>query len=145
MGGAANHWNWQTWRWSESTLFCAPTLETRYGKKAIPAEMAIQDWGHHLCRNGVLSRSVREAVRHCRQCRKSAWQGAGGRKSVRGTAAETSFRKNPLPITEAGLIFSEATKKLGYKPFPMPAANSPEAYTNPDGMQLGQLPVLRPL
>ena len=51
---------------------------------------------------------------------------------------QSEFPQKPLPITEAGVIFSEATKKLGYKPFPLPAANSPEAYTNPDGMQLGQ-------
>src|SRR5205823_4492457 len=51
---------------------------------------------------------------------------------------QNEFPQKPLPITEAGVIFSEATKKLGYKPFPLPAANSPEAYTNPDGMQLGK-------
>ena len=51
---------------------------------------------------------------------------------------QNEFPQKPLPITEAGVIFSEATKKLGYKPFPLPAANSPVAYTNPDGMQLGQ-------
>jgi len=40
---------------------------------------------------------------------------------------QNEFPQKPLPITEAGVIFSEATKKLGYKPFPLPAANSPEA------------------
>ncbi|MGY3288185.1 gluconate 2-dehydrogenase alpha chain [Bradyrhizobium sp. LM3.6] len=51
---------------------------------------------------------------------------------------QNEYPQKPLPITEAGLIFTEAAKKLGYQPFPMPAANSPVAYTNPDGMQLGQ-------
>src|SRR5450830_783517 len=45
MGGAANHWNGHTWRWAEYD----PTLRThytnRYGAKAIPANMPLQDWG----------------------------------------------------------------------------------------------------
>src|SRR3954469_688869 len=45
MGGAANHWNGQTWRWSESDPVLRTHHENRYGRKAIPAEMAIQDWG----------------------------------------------------------------------------------------------------
>src|SRR5262249_40198356 len=46
------------------------------------------------------------------------------------------YPQPPLEITEAGVIFSPAPEKLRYKPFPMPAANSPGAYTNPDGMKL---------
>src|SRR5215813_13644370 len=67
--------------------------------------------GRHLCRAGALPRPLGEAVRHRRQS-----------------------REHPRP----GLIFIKATESLGYTPFPMAAANSPNAYTNPDGMQLGQ-------
>jgi len=35
------------------------------------------------------------------------------------------------------VIVTEAARKLGYKPFPMAASNSPHAYVNPDGMRLG--------
>jgi gluconate 2-dehydrogenase alpha chain len=45
MGGAANHWNGQTWRWAEYDPILRTHLESRYGRKAIPAEMTIQDWG----------------------------------------------------------------------------------------------------
>ena len=48
------------------------------------------------------------------------------------------YPQKPLEITEAGLIFREATERLGYKAFPTPAANSSGAYTNPDGQKLGQ-------
>ena len=81
--------------------------------------------GRHLCRDGALSRPVREAVRHRRQGGQSARQGAGRRQSVRGAAAATNIRNSRCETTEAGVIFTEAAKKLGYKPFPMPAANSP--------------------
>ena len=137
MGGAANHWNGQTWRWSEIDPVLRTHLENRYGKKAIPAEMPIQDWGV----------TYAEMEPYHDQFEK-LFGIAGKAGNLRGKVQEggnpfeaprqSEFPQKPLPITEAGVIFSEATKKLGYKPFPLPAANSPEAYTNPDGMQLGQ-------
>ena len=45
MGGAANHWNGHTWRWAEYDPILRTHLVKRYGAKAIPAEMSIQDWG----------------------------------------------------------------------------------------------------
>ena len=137
MGGAANHWNGQTWRWGENDPVLRTHLESRYGKKAIPADMAIQDWGV----------TYAEMEPHHDQFEK-LFGIAGKAGNLRGKVQEggnpfeaprqNEFPQKPLPITEAGVIFTEAAKKLGYKPFPLPAANSPEAYTNPDGMQLGQ-------
>src|SRR3981081_3978446 len=45
MGGAANHWNGQSWRWSEYDPVLRTHLETRYGKRAIPADLLVQAWG----------------------------------------------------------------------------------------------------
>jgi gluconate 2-dehydrogenase alpha chain len=137
MGGAANHWNGQTWRWAEYDPVLRTHLENRYGKKAIPADMAIQDWGV----------TYAEMEPYHDQFEK-LFGIAGKAGNLRGKVHEggnpfegprqNEFPQKPLPITEAGVIFSETAKELGYKPFPMPAANSPEPYTNPDGMQLGQ-------
>jgi gluconate 2-dehydrogenase alpha chain len=51
---------------------------------------------------------------------------------------QNEYPQPPLQTLEAGVIFDAAADKLGYKPFPMPAANSPKASTNPDGMELAQ-------
>jgi len=40
----------------------------------------------------------------------------------------------PLRTAYAGLQFREAAEKLGYHPYPHPAANASEAYRNPDGI-----------
>ena len=40
----------------------------------------------------------------------------------------------PLKTSYAGLQFKEAVEKLGYHPYPHPAANASEAYRNPDGI-----------
>ena len=135
MGGAGNHWNGQTWRWSEYDPTLRTHLETRYGKKAIPAEMTIQDWGvtyaemepyHDLFERlfGISGKAgnIKGVIQ------------AGGNPFEAPRSRE--YPQPPLEMTEAGVIFSAAAEKLGYKPFPMAAANSPAAYTNPDGMKL---------
>lgn len=45
VGGAAQHWNGQTWRFSESDYVLRKHLTERYGAKSIPDWMTIQDWG----------------------------------------------------------------------------------------------------
>src|SRR5258706_12792397 len=45
VGGAANHWNGQSWRWSEYDPVLRTHLANRYGAKAIAAHLSVQDWG----------------------------------------------------------------------------------------------------
>lgn len=137
MGGAANHWNGQTWRWAEYDPILRTHLEQRYGKRAIPADMAIQDWG--------VTYAEMEPYHDLFE---KLFGIAGKAGNVRGRIQpggnpfegprQNEFPQPPLEFTEAGLIFASAAEKLGYKPFPMPAGNSSRPYTNPDGMQLGQ-------
>jgi len=58
MGGAANHWNGHTWRWSEYDPQIKTRHVTRYGIAATPNDVPLQDWGvtyaelrpyHELC------------------------------------------------------------------------------------------------
>ena len=136
MGGAANHWNGQTWRWAEYDPILRTHLATRYGAKSIPADMPIQDWGityaemepyHELFERlfGIAGKAgnIKGQVQ------------PGGNPFEAPRRGE--YPQPPLESTEAGLIFKAGVEKLGYKPFTMPAANSPGAYTNPDGMRLG--------
>ena len=137
MGGAANHWNGQTWRWAEYDPVLRTHLETRYGKNAIPAEMPIQDWGvtyaemepYHDLFEKLFGISGKAG-----NLRGNLQSGGNPFEAPR----QNEYPQPPLPMTEAGVIFSEAAQKLGYRPFAMAAANSPAPYTNPDGMQLGQ-------
>jgi len=135
LGGAADHWNGQTWRWSEYDPTLRTRLETRYGKKAIPADMPIQDWGvtyaetepyHDLFEKlfGISGKAgnIKGVIQ------------PGGNPFEAPRANE--YPQPPLEITEAGVIFNAGAEKLGYKPFPMAAGNSTNAYTNPDGMKL---------
>ena len=48
------------------------------------------------------------------------------------------FPNKPLQRGLAGVLFEEATRKLGYHPLPRPSANASAAYTNPEGAVMGE-------
>ena len=136
MGGAANHWNGQTWRWAEYDPVLRSHLTKRYGAKAIPSDMSIQDWG--------VTYAEMEPYHDLFERLFGIAGKAGnieGRIEPGGNPFEAPRRgeypQRPLETTEAGLIFKAGAEKLGYAPFTLPAANSPGAYVNPDGMRLG--------
>jgi len=136
LGGAASHWNGHCWRWSRYDPVLRSHLETRYGKRAIPADMPLADWG--------VSYEQLEPYHDLFEKLFGVSGQAGnlrGRKLPGGNPFEAP-RQHPypqLPLTpiEAGLMFAEAAQRLGYHPFPQPGANSSGAYMNPDGQRLG--------
>ena len=45
VGGSGVHWSGHTWRWTDMEFKVRSMYEERYGKKFIPDDMTIQDWG----------------------------------------------------------------------------------------------------
>ena len=45
VGGSGVHWSGHTWRWTNMEFKVRSMYEERYGKKFIPDDMTIQDWG----------------------------------------------------------------------------------------------------
>src|SRR5258706_11896757 len=45
VGGSAVHWSGHTWRWTDMEFKVRSEYEARYGKKHVPEDMTIQDWG----------------------------------------------------------------------------------------------------
>jgi len=136
LGGGASHWNGHTWRWSEYDPQLRTRFEQRYGRRAIPADIPIQDWGtsyaemepyHHLFEKlfGISGKAGNI---------KGQLQSGGNPFEA---PRRDEFPQKPLEASEAGLVFKEAAEKLGYRAFPVPAANSSGPYTNPDGQKLG--------
>ncbi len=137
MGGAANHWNGHTWRWSEYDPAIRTRYTSRYGDKVIPSDVPLQDWG--------ITYAEMEPYHDLFERLFGLSGKAGnidGKIQAGGNPFEAPRRgeypQRPLEITEGGSIFKEATERLGYHPFPTPAANSSGSYTNPDGQKLGQ-------
>src|SRR3954468_8178296 len=45
VGGAAVHWNGQTYRFQDSDFQMRSRVNDRYGKDFLPADVTVQDWG----------------------------------------------------------------------------------------------------
>jgi gluconate 2-dehydrogenase alpha chain len=137
VGGAGTHWNGHTWRWNDSEFKIRSRYEEKYGKKYIPEDMTIQDWGVGYA----------ELEKYYDKFEKVAGISgkAGnvkGKKIAGGNVFEaTRSSEYPLPPLEpgyAGELFAETAGKMGYHPFPRPTANASKAYTNPDGAKFGE-------
>ena len=137
VGGASTHWNGHTWRWDDSELKIRSRYEEKYGRKYIPEDMTIQDWGV----------TYAELEKYYDKFEKVAGISgkAGnikGRKVAGGNVYEAPRSSDyPLPPLQPGLageLFSETAQKMGYHPFPRPTANTSQSYTNPDGAKFGE-------
>src|SRR5674476_893983 len=137
VGGAGVHWNGQTWRFLPTDFRLRSHLEERYGRDFLPNDMTIQDW--------PVSYDELEPYydRFEKLCGTSGKAGnIRGEKLAGGNPFE-GWRSSeyPTPPLKQGLgatLFAEAARKTGHMPFPQPASNLSEAYTNPLGMKLGQ-------
>jgi gluconate 2-dehydrogenase alpha chain len=137
VGGSASHWNGNTWRWAEYDCVLRTRYESKYGRSAIPADMPLQDWGvtyHELEPYHDLFEKLFGLSGKAGNIKGEFQPGGNPFEAPR----RDDYPQKPLEITEAGSIFSDATKSLGFHPFPAPAANSSGVYLNPDGQRLGQ-------
>src|ERR1700761_8927044 len=132
VGGSGVHWSGHTWRWTDMELKVRSMYEERYGKKYIPADMTIQDWG--------ISYAELEPY-YDKFEYTAAVSGKAG--NLKGTIQpggnpfeaprEREYPLPPLTPILSSEMFSQAARNSGYHPFPRPSANASEAYTNPDG------------
>jgi len=136
-GGAAVHWNGQTWRFLPTDFRMRSHTLERYGAKFIPEGMTIQDWPV----------SYDELEPHYDKfeylCGISGQAGnVGGKLIDGGNPFEGARRRDyplpPLKRSHATVLFDKAAKELGLKPFPCPAANTSKPYKNIYGVQMGQ-------
>lgn len=136
VGGAMVHWNGASWRFLDYFFEYRSHLEERYGKNFLPADCMVQDWGV----------KYEELEPYYTQFDKT-FGIAGKAGNLKGKIQEggnpfegprsEEYPQGPNKIAYGPTLFQKAATELGYHPFPQPTANSPAAYTNPDGMELG--------
>jgi gluconate 2-dehydrogenase alpha chain len=136
VGGAGSHWNGMHWRYLPYDFNPRSHVRERYGARAIPDEMPLEDF--------PVSYAELEPFydRFEKLCGVSGKAG-----NLRGTlvqggnvfegARASEYPNAPLKTSRAGEIFAKAAASLGCHPFPMPASNASAVYTNPEGQTLG--------
>src|SRR5699024_5084086 len=134
VGGCGTHWNGDTWRPMPEELRLKSYTQEQFGD-IIPDDMTIQDFGV----------SYEDLEPHFDMFEKIAGiSGQAGNLNGEIQAGGNPFegpRSNDYPMPPLQRLynhelFAKATKDMGYHPFPLPAANASEAYTNPFGQKL---------
>jgi gluconate 2-dehydrogenase alpha chain len=136
VGGAGLHWNAETWRFLPSDFVLKTHLTQRYGGKFLPEDMTIQDYGvtydelepyydkfEYLCGTSGTAGNLKGEI----QPFGNPFEGA------RSRPYPTPARRQPY----GPVLWAEAAKEMGHKPFPQPSGNLSQAYTNPDGVTIG--------
>lgn len=136
VGGAANHWGGQHWRYLPSDHILKTHLTNRYGAKAVPDDMTIADWS--------MTYDELEPFydRFDKLCGVSGKAGnLRGQKIEGGNVFEgaraSDYPTPPLKRSLSGDMFAKAAGELGYHPFPQPVSNASRPYTNSEGLTLG--------
>jgi gluconate 2-dehydrogenase alpha chain len=135
LGGAAVHWNGQTYRFQDTDFNFRSRVIERYGKRFIDDDMLIQDWG------------VRAAELEPYYDRFEYLLGVAGKAgNIKGRKIEggnpfedprsRDYPTPPMKEPYGSARFRKAAASLGYHPFPQPSANMSQPYTNPEGIRL---------
>lgn len=136
VGGAGVHWNGQFWRWTPVDHAIRSHYEQRYGKSFIPSDMPLQDWGvSYQELEPYYDRFERTTGVSGKAGNLKGQRQAGG--NVYEGPRDRDFPLPPLEPSYGNQLFTEAAAGLGYHPFPRPASNASQPYTNPDGAMLG--------
>jgi gluconate 2-dehydrogenase alpha chain len=134
VGGAAVHWNGQTYRFQDSDLRMRTKTVERYGEKML-AGLSVQDWGvtaaelePHFDRFEYLLGTSGKAG----NLKGQKVEGGNPFEDPRSREYPTPPQKEPYGSS----LFRKAATGLGYHPFPQPSSNLSQPYTNPEGLQL---------
>ena len=133
VGGAGEHWNGVFPRALPDCFELLSRTVEKYGSKRLPEDHSIQDWG--VTYDGLEPYYMRAEL----------LLGISGKAgNIRGKLIEggnifegwrsAEYPTPPTKIPYFSALFGDAAKKLGYHPYPNPAATPSQAYTNPDGI-----------
>lgn len=135
LGGAAVHWNGQTYRFQDTDLQMRSRAVQRYGEKFIPQDLLVQDWGvsaadlePHFDRFEYLMGVSGKAG----NLKGQKVDGGNPFEDPRSREYPTPPQKEPY----GSAMFRKAASNLGYHPFPQPSCNLSQPYTNPEGLRL---------
>ncbi len=136
VGGSGVHWSGHTWRWTDMEFKVRSNYEERYGKKFIPDDMTIQDWGITYAE----LEPYYDKFEYTAAVSGKAGN-IGGKIQTGGNPFEAPRERDyplpPLTPILASEMFSAAARNAGYHSFPRPSANASQPYTNPDGAKFG--------
>ncbi|MBI3470357.1 MAG: GMC family oxidoreductase [Candidatus Solibacter usitatus] len=133
VGGAGEHWSGISYRYLPDAFDLLTRTVEKHGVKRLPEDHSIQDCG------------VAYDELEPYYARTEAMMGISGKAgNLRGRRIEGGnvfegwrsgeYPTPPMKTPYLAALFEEATRRLGYHPYPLPAATTSQAYKNPDGI-----------
>jgi gluconate 2-dehydrogenase alpha chain len=136
LGGAGFHWAGWTWRHSPWSFKIRTNTIERYGERVIPTDATIQDWPVTYDELEPYYDKFEYDIGLSGKAGNLNGEIQAGGNPFEGPRSR-EFPNPPLRKSYGMAVFEEATRSLGYHPFPTPAAQTSRAYTNPDGVGMG--------
>jgi gluconate 2-dehydrogenase alpha chain len=135
-GGAGEHWGGASFRFLPDVFTLRTHLLQKHGAAKLPEDLSIQDW------------AVTYDDLEPRYWKAEQMMGISGKAgNLRGQKIDGGNifegprqQEYPTPRLKqsyASSMFEVAVRRLGYHPYPTPAANLSEPYKNPDGIMRG--------
>lgn len=133
VGGSGEHWSGISYRYTPDSFELYSRTVAKYGAKRLPEDHAVRDWG--------ITYDDLEPY-YTRAERMMGISGKAG--NLRGRRVEggnifegprtEEYPTPPMKTPYLAALFRDAARRLGYHPYPLPAATNSVAYTNPDGV-----------
>ncbi|MES2353624.1 MAG: GMC family oxidoreductase [Pseudomonadota bacterium] len=135
LGGAAVHWNGQTYRFQDSDFRLRTQVLERYGENFVGKDLTIQDWGV----TAVDLERYYDRFEYLLGVSGKAGHVKGTKNAGGNPFEDTRSREYPTPPMKepyGSAMFRKAADSLGYHPFPQPSAKLSQPYTNPEGLTM---------
>src|SRR4029077_13221034 len=117
VGGAGSHWNGATWRRLETDYIVKSHLTQRYGARAIPEGMTIQDFGVTYAEMEPFYDKFEKLCGISGKAGNLRGQKIAGGNVFEGPRSNP-YPNKPLARINAASLFEISSLKLGYHPFP---------------------------
>ena len=132
-GGAGEHWGATCPRYQADLFELYTKTVERYGAKKLPEDHAIVDWGVTWKDIEPYYAKGDKLMGVCGKAGNLQGKLIDGGNPFEGPRSE-EYPLPPMKLPYAAALFEQASKSLGYHPYPNPAAALSQAYTNPDGI-----------
>src|SRR5438874_1277267 len=132
-GGAGEHWGGASFRFLPDAFALRTHLIQKHGAGKLPEDLSIQDWG-------ITYDELEPFYWKSEQLMGISGKAGNlrGKKIDGGNVFEgprqQEYPTPPLKHSYASSMFEAAVRRMGYHPYPTPAANLSESYKNPDGI-----------
>jgi gluconate 2-dehydrogenase alpha chain len=133
VGGSGEHWSGISYRYYPHDFRRRSHLVEKYGRERLPEDCDVRDWPityDELEPDYDRAERLMGTSGKAGNLRGNKIEGGNIFEGPRGSEYPTP----PMKMPHLAALFRGAAQTLGYHPFPLPAATTSVAYTNPDGV-----------